>query len=129
MYGMALNEALEILRGEGYSVKTNPGVYIVDGMVHVTIDGELRSSQEILAMVTPEDQDIWSFEARGNSYKVHVYFVYGGVDCEIYAGGKLLGSRQPIHEHPQDFVTRLAKEMGGDATLRRTFSGYARRCA
>jgi hypothetical protein len=121
-----INEALTILRKRGHSVQTNPGACVVGGSIHVPIDGRLRSGGEILAMVTPEDRDVWRFEADGKSYQVHIYFPCGGNDFEIYEDGKRLGQRQPVpdDEDGQSWAEQIAEDMGGRSSLRRTFSGF-----
>jgi hypothetical protein len=60
----SINEALEILRKQGHKVETNPGACVVDGVIHVPIDGELRSASKIFQMVTPEDENVYGFEAH-----------------------------------------------------------------
>lgn len=114
----SINEDLAILAARGHKVEANPGACVVDGAIHVLIDGELRSASEIHQMVTPTDQDVYGFEACGKQYEVHIYYLYGGMAYEIYEDGKTLGEPRPLDENPLDFAQRTAKNMGG-TSLRR----------
>lgn len=115
-----LNRALEALKKLGHTVTTNPGACVIDGVMHVPIGGKLRSADAIHEMVTPVDEDIYAFEARGHQYDVHIEFLYGEVVYQLHQDGKPLGERQRIPEDasPLDFVQRLAVKMEG-ASLRR----------
>ncbi len=109
----SINEALRILVARGRKVETNPGACVVDGVMHVRIDGTLRSADEIYEMVTPSDKDVYGFEAQGRLYEVHIYFLRGEVAYEIYEDGERLGERQYLDENPLDFVQGVAERMGG----------------
>ena len=114
----SLNTALDILVAQGHTVETNPGVCVVDGEMHVPIDGRLRSASEICEMVTPVDKDVFGFEAHKKQFEVHVYYLYGGAAYEIHEDGKRLGNPQRLNENVLEFVQRIATDMGG-GSLRR----------
>jgi len=92
----SLNRALEVLKKQGHTVTVNPGACVIDGVMHVPIDGHLRSANAIYEMVTPPDTDIYGFEARGHQYEVHIHFLYGGMAYEIYQDREKLGEPQPL---------------------------------
>lgn len=98
----------------------NPGACVIDGVMHVLIDGHLRSENAIYEMVSPPDTDIYGFEARGHQYEVHIHFLYGEVVHQIHQDGKPLGKRQRVPEDgsPLEFVQGLALNMEG-TSLRR----------
>ena len=93
---ISINEELEVLKARGHKVEANPGACVVDGEVHVLIDGELRSASEIHEMVTPLDEDVYGFEAHGKHYEVHIYYLYGGAAYQIFQDGKKLGGPQRL---------------------------------
>jgi hypothetical protein len=116
----SLNRALEVLKKLGHTVTTNPGACVIDGVMHVPIDGKLRSAAALYEMVTPVDEDVYGFEARGHQCEVHIEFLYGEVVYQLHQDGKPLGERQSIPEDasPLDLVLRIAKDMQG-TSLRR----------
>jgi hypothetical protein len=115
----SLNQALEVLKRHGHTVTVNPGACVIDGVIHVPIDGRLRSASAIYQMVAPPDTDVYGFEARGHKYEVHIHFLYGGMAYEMYQDGETLGDSQRLDEAPLDFVQRTAENMGGASSLRR----------
>jgi hypothetical protein len=116
----SLNRALEVLEARGQTVTANPGACVIAGVMHVLIDGHLRSENAIYEMVTPPDTDVYGFEARGHQYEVHIHYLYGDVVYQIYQDGKPSGDRQraPEHGSPLDLVQRLTLNMEG-TSLRR----------
>jgi hypothetical protein len=119
---VTLDEALTALTNQGFKInESGRGAVVKDGMLHIPINGQLRSAAEIVAAVTPVSKDVWAFEVGEESHQIHVYFVYGGIEFEKYEGGKRVGERQPLNQQPIDFVERISEEMGG-ANLRRTLS-------
>ena len=114
----SINEELEILTARGHKVETNPGACVVNGAIHVPIDGELSSVSEIHRMVTPLDKDVFGFEAAGKQYEVHIYYLYGGAAYEVYEDGRKLGKPQLLNENALAFTQRIAEDIGG-SSLRR----------
>ena len=117
---VTLDEALIVLQNQGFKInESGRGAVVKDGMLHIPINGQLRSAAEIIAAVTPVSKDVWAFEVGEESHEIHVYFVYGGIEFEKYEDGKRVGERQPLNQHPIDFVQKISAEVGG-ANLRRT---------
>ena len=100
-------------------METTPGACVIDGEMHIPIDGQLLSASEIREMVTPVDKDVFGFEAHEKQFEVHVYYLYGGAAYEIYQDGKRLGKPQRLNENVLEFVQRIATDMDGASSLRR----------
>jgi hypothetical protein len=119
---VTLDEALTVLTHQGFKINEGGhGAVVIDGMLHIPVNGQLRSSAEIIAAATLASKDVWAFTVGEKNHEIHVYFVYGGVEFEMYEDGKRAASRQALNQHPFDFVQRVSEEMGGE-NLRRTLS-------
>jgi hypothetical protein len=117
---VTLDDALTVLINQGFKInEVGRGAVVKDGRLHIPVNGQLRSSAEIIAAVTPVSKDVWAFTVAEKSQEIHIYFVYGGIEFEMYEDGKRVGDRQALNQHPLDFVQRMSEEMGGQ-NLRRT---------
>jgi hypothetical protein len=116
---ISIKEDLEVLTALGHQVELNPGACVLNGEMHVLIDGKLTSASAIHQMAHPPDKDTYGFEAQGKQYEVHIYFLYGENAYEIYQDGQKMGERQRLDENPLDFVQRTAESMGCAGSFRK----------
>jgi hypothetical protein len=64
---VTLDEALTALTNQGFKINAGRGAVVKDGMLHIPVNGQLRSSAEIIAAVTPGSKDVWAFTVAENN--------------------------------------------------------------
>jgi hypothetical protein len=116
---ISIKEDLAALTALGHKVESNPGACVLNGDMHVLIDGKLMSAIAIHQMAHPPDRDTYGFEAQGKQYEVRIYFLYGENAYEIYQDGHKMGERQRLGGDPLDFMQRTAESMGCTGSFRK----------